>query len=129
MDQEMQNFLQSIDNAFGNDIWNYVILNPCSWSYDSNSLNERKSLGITEESFVSDWNWQIRENFQIDFELPGIFIDSFSQEPWNLHDDFQQNIFRKETEKLWNFMQKNSDPFNFQRNIANDDMMDFMLNF
>merc|ERR1712072_1276218 len=60
MDQEMQNFLQSIDNAFGNDIWNYVILNPCSWSYDSNSLNERKSLGITEESFVSDWNWQIR---------------------------------------------------------------------
>ena len=39
--------------------------------------------------------------------LPGAFIDSFSQQPWNLEDNDQQTAFKRETQKLFEFANTN----------------------
>merc|ERR1712241_1268702 len=38
--------------------------------------------------------------------LKGVFIDSFSQQPWNRADQHQQKVFQQETKKLWDFAEE-----------------------
>ena len=39
--------------------------------------------------------------------MKGVFIDAWSQQPWNLADGRQQEAFGRETNKLWTFMEEN----------------------
>ena len=40
-------------------------------------------------------------------ELQGVFIDAWSQQPWNVEDQDQQEAFERETTKLWEFSSQN----------------------
>ena len=73
------------------------------WKYDSASVHEREYSGRTEEKFLKDWNNLLSKKFHLNLTLPGAFIDSFSQQPWNLEDTDQQTAFRRETQKLLSF--------------------------
>ena len=42
-----------------------------------------------------------------DVDLQGVFIDAWSQQPWNVADENQQKAFERETAKLWEFAKQN----------------------
>merc|ERR1712107_84210 len=61
---------------------------------------------------MENWNNELDEKFHINISLPGVFIDSWSQQPWNTGDSQQQEAFYRETGKLWDFSQE-MDLFDF----------------
>ena len=60
-------------------------------------IRERK--GETEEDVLAVINQQLRQTYNIPFDLPGVFIDAF----YDVDDDTQQTKFSSETQKLWDF--------------------------
>merc|ERR1712126_206667 len=52
---------------------------------------------------MEEINSQLEEKFHLKMTLKGVFIDSFSQQPWNKGDQHQQEVFQQETQKLWDF--------------------------
>ena len=60
-------------------------------------IRERK--GETEEDVLAVINQQLRQTYNIPFDLPGVFIDAF----YDVDDDSQQTKFSSETQKLWEF--------------------------
>ena len=62
---------------------------------------------------MKEWNALLQDKFHIPINLTGVFIDSWSQQPWNLADQDQQIAFQRETGKLWNFS-KAHDQFPFR---------------
>ena len=52
---------------------------------------------------MQEWNNLLNEKFHLKANLSGVFIDSWSQQYWNLPDEDQQKAFKRETEKLWQF--------------------------
>ena len=63
----------------------------------------RNYTGETEEKFMKSWNELLAQKFHISQTVEGVFIDSWSQQPWNINDEDQQTAFKRETEKLWKF--------------------------
>ena len=55
----------------------------------------------------------LQSKFHLDASLDAVFIDAWSQQPWNVDDASQQVAFQRETEKLWNFA-INNDVFEFK---------------
>ena len=41
---------------------------------------------------MEEWNDLLHEKFHIDVELQGVFIDAWSQQPWNIQDRVQRII-------------------------------------
>ena len=76
-------------------------------------MAERNFTGKTEEFFMEKWKILLQDKFHIDLNLTGVFIDSWSQQPWNLADQDQQIAFQRETGKLWNFA-NNHEEFQFR---------------
>ena len=62
---------------------------------------------------MAEQNRQLEEKFHINRTIPGVFIDSWSQQEWNIDDQIQQDAFQRETEKLWVFA-KSKDLFEFK---------------
>ena len=60
-------------------------------------IRERK--GETEEDVLAVINQQLRQTYNIPFDLPGVFIDAF----YDVDDDTQQTKFSSEAQKLWDF--------------------------
>jgi len=104
-DASLQQMLRELQALFGEDFWKYTMVGVSFWSYDSQSVAERNYTGNTEEKFMDEFNVLLNEKFHIDFELPGVFIDSWSQQPWNINDANQQIAFQRETGKLWEFIE------------------------
>ena len=70
---------------------------------------ERNITGQTEEKFMKEWNNLLNEKFHLKANLSGVFIDSWSQQYWNLPDEDQQKAFKRETDKLWQFASSNEE--------------------
>merc|ERR1719167_379405 len=73
-----------------------------------------------EEFWKEEMNRQIEERWHIGFELPIVFIDSWSQKKPHDEDPTEQKYFTNETQKLWDFAISKGD-FKF-RNI--DEVID-----
>ena len=58
-------------------------------------------------------NRQLEERFHIGFELPIVFIDSWSQKEINKDEPIEQDHFKNETKKLWDFAM-NHEAFKFK---------------
>ena len=101
----LQQMVREMQALFGEMFWKNAIIGVSHWAYDPNSIAKRKYTGTTEESFLEEWNGHLKDKFHINTTLPGVFIDSFSQQPWNKGDKHQQDIFKQETQKLWDFAQ------------------------
>ena len=98
---------------FGEDFWQSTILGVSHWSYKDDAIKERNFTGKTEEKFMAEWNSLLQEKFHIDVKIEGVFIDAWSQQPWNKQDKGQQDAFERETSKLWDFA-KSKDVFAFR---------------
>ena len=78
---------------FGDAFWDFTIIGVSHWAFDSNSIAERNHTGKNEEWFLAQWNKQFKDKFHMEKDLSGVFIDSWSQQPWNIEDPGQQDIF------------------------------------
>merc|ERR1712012_9241 len=94
-----------MEALFGQRLWDNTLIGVSFWAYDANSIAKRKYSGQTEEVFMSQWNEKLKEKFHINKTLNGVFIDSWSQQPWNKEDTTQQEAFKRETQKLLKFAQ------------------------
>ena len=79
---------------FGETFWDFTIIGVSHWQYDANSVAKRNYTGKTEEWFLGQWNEQLKKKFHLEKDLQGVFIDSWSQQPWNLQDPDQQVAFQ-----------------------------------
>ena len=105
-DASMQQMIREMQALFGEDFWLHTVIGVSHWAFDANSVAQRNFTGKTEDKLMAEWNELLRSKFHITGELEGVFIDSFSQQPWNLPDPLQQEAFQRETEKLWTFLQE-----------------------
>jgi len=111
-DAGLQQMIREMQALFGEDLWENTIIGVSHWAYDANSVNERNFTGKTEEVYLASWNELLHTKFHIETTLTGVFIDSWSQQPWNLGDPMQQEAFDRETEKLWKFFESHEEfPF------------------
>ena len=111
-DASLQQMIREMQALFGEALWENTIIGVSHWAFDASSVNERNFTGKTEEAFMAEWNELLRTKFHIETVLTGVFIDSWSQQPWNLGDPLQQDAFRRETEKLWKFFESHEEfPF------------------
>ena len=94
---------------FGEQFWLSTIIGVSHWPYDLKSIMERNITGQTEEKFMKEWNNLLNEKFHLKANLSGVFIDSWSQQYWNLPDEDQQKAFKRETDKLWQFASNNEE--------------------
>ena len=100
----LQQMMREMQALFGELFWRHTIIGVSHWAYDAQSVAERAHMGETEEKFVARWNEQLKDKFHLEgYDLQGVFIDSWSQQPWNLQDPQQQEAFQRETGKLWTF--------------------------
>ena len=90
-----------MEALFGNGFWDHVTLGVSFWAYDQGSVNQRNHSGKTESWWIEEKNKQIQARFHIEKDLDAVFIDSWSQQTWNLEDQLQQIAFQRETKKLW----------------------------
>ena len=112
-DASLQQMIREMQALFGEQFWQFTIIGVSHWPYDAQSVAQRNYTGKTEEKFMEEWNNLLHDKFHIEMELEGVFIDSWSQQPWNKPDADQQAAFQRETEKLWNFA-SNNDLFTFR---------------
>ena len=112
-DASLQQMMREMQALFGEDFWNYTIIGVSHWSYKADDVMERNLTGKSEAKFMEEWNAVLHEKFHINITLDGVFIDAWSQQPWNTDDDDQQVAFERETSKLWDFT-KNKELFEFR---------------
>ena len=86
---------------FGKSFWDHVILGVSFWAYDQISVDIRNHSGKTESWWMDEKNKQLKARFHLKKDLDAVFIDSWSQQYWNIEDDLQQVAFQRETKKLW----------------------------
>merc|ERR1711962_1951648 len=103
-DASLQQMMREMQALFGEAFWLNTVIGVSHWAYDANSIAKRNFTNKTEDNFMAEWNQLLRGKFHIEEQLEGVFIDAWSQQPWNLADETQQDAYRRETEKLWTFL-------------------------
>lgn len=105
-----------LSEMFGDDFWNNVIIGVTFWKYDERSINERKTRGVTEQTFLADKRKGLKDAAmekadneskigEIIDKLEGVFINAFyDTEPIdkNAAEKFQSN-----TDKLFQIATEN----------------------
>ena len=79
---------------FGNSFWDFTIIGVSHWAFDANSIAERNRTGKNEDWYLAKWNKEFKEKFHLEKDLSGVFIDAWSQQPWNREDPGQQDAFQ-----------------------------------
>ena len=79
---------------FGEGFWEHVVIGVSFWQHDTDSANRRNHHNKDEDWLKSELQSQFEDKFKIDFDLPFVFIDSFSQQPYNKNDRNQQVAFQ-----------------------------------
>ena len=80
---------------FGRPFWKYVVIGVSFWPYTRNDINQRNQTGKSESWYCEEMNSQLREKFHLENDRQCVFIDSYSQQPWNLEDESQQIAFKR----------------------------------
>ena len=90
-----------MEALFGIGFWDHVILGVSHWKFDQGSVIERNHTGKTESWWIKEYNKQLQARFVLEKDLDVVFIDSWSQQPWNLDDELQQIAFQRESKIIY----------------------------
>ena len=87
---------------FGKSFWTHVVVGVSFWPYDEFKVKERNrqvnfnsttSIVKNEAWFMKVWNNEFKEKFDTEHDLDFVFIDSWSQQSFNMNDQDQQEAF------------------------------------
>ena len=75
------------------------------WPYHKHAIIQRsrervekgKTIVKDEVWFKEAWTAEFKDKFELTRDLEFVFIDSFSQAPWNMEDALQQQAFAVST--------------------------------
>ena len=112
-------------------MWKNAIIGVTHWPFDKQSTNIRSYEEKSEEKLLADINQQLRKTYNLTFDLPGVFIDAYSQLEYSKIDQLQQEVFSRETQKLWDFATtRKAFPFRTIEDIQNgiDDLKEELFN-
>ena len=127
MKDSMWNMLRMFQAMFGPGFWSNAILEATHWNYSPylvDNLNifvdsqiffvclhilylqsrVRAESGINESQWSQQFNSILREEFNFDFDLPAVFVDTFHKRAGR-DSHIEVEKFRAETGKLWDFVQ------------------------
>ena len=79
---------------FGESFWDNVVIGVSFWKHDTASVSQRNHMHKDEGWLMSELKAQFKDKFKVEKDLPFVFIDSFSQQPWNSKDENQQYAFK-----------------------------------
>ena len=90
-----------MQKMFGDEFWQNAIIEATHWNYHSKSIQMRHSSNppIREEWWTNQFNKLFRREYDLKFDLPSVFIDTY----YDKHNDFELKKFQGETEELYNF--------------------------
>ena len=68
-----------IEKVFGRDIWDNVVIDVSFWDADRERVEEKshESPPVTEESYRKDIQRIFKNKFNLNFDLPVVFLDSY----------------------------------------------------
>ena len=84
-----------MEGLFGRPFWKHVVIGVSFWPYTEHDINQRNQTGKTEDWYCGEMNSQLKEKFHLENERQCLFIDSYSQQPWNIEDESQQIAFKR----------------------------------
>ena len=106
--------MKIMESLYGKHIWKHMVIAVSSdWSYKEKDIQQRDEFGQFEHQYLQRWNDILKNRSLIEEDIIGVFTDAWSQQSWNLDDHKQQEAWKRETGKLWDFSQQ-SDLFNFK---------------
>jgi len=119
--KELTDMLKQLEMLFGKKMWNSTIIEISKFSYNQLDIDIRNMTCEAhpdqcrdEKFFYIEINKQLEEKFHIGMNLSIVFVDSFAMlPPDNTNDPVQQEHFKIETDKLWEFAM-NSPEFQFK---------------
>eukprot|EP00096_Caligus_rogercresseyi_P006745 TRINITY_DN2353_c0_g1_i1.p1 TRINITY_DN2353_c0_g1~~TRINITY_DN2353_c0_g1_i1.p1 ORF type:complete len:788 (-),score=160.43 TRINITY_DN2353_c0_g1_i1:106-2409(-) len=97
--------LTMITKMFGN-FWTNVVLVVNFWSFKTIHVEERRARGVTQRSYGKQLREIFQNKFDLDFELPVVFIDTH----YNKSNTEESEAFQQELRKLWS-VSLNQRPF------------------
>ena len=80
-----------------------MLLGVSHWAYDAQSVAQRNFTGETEENFLQIWNERLESKLHLGRKLEGVFIDAWSQQPWNINDQSKTILTLIDTILILNF--------------------------
>merc|ERR1719342_1199286 len=105
--------LRQMSSIFGEQWWEYMMIGVSKWKYDDDSIQNRNGSCIHYPQSCQDENWfkrefsaQFQEKFGINKTFSYAFLDSWSQTWPNDEDPTQQEHWKEETAKLWEYSDK-----------------------
>ena len=97
--------LTMLTKMFGN-FWTNVVLVVNFWSFKAIHVEERQSRGVTTETYAKQLQSIFQSKFDLDFEIPLVFIDTH----FNKSNPDEADAFKTESDKLWKIA-RNNKPF------------------
>ena len=88
--------LTMLTKMFGN-FWSNVILVVNFWSFKEIHVQEREGRGVTTETYSKQLKAIFKNKFDLDFELPLVFIDTH----YNISNPPELEAFTRESNKLY----------------------------
>jgi len=111
-DNRMTNSLRSMiglfEKMFGTKFWDNAILEATHWNHgvEAERIRMEAKPKITKEFWTSDFNRILKSEFNLKRNLKSVFIDTF----YHPDSPMESNIFKEETQKLWDYA-KSRDAF------------------
>ena len=97
-----QKLIRLMIAIFGKSFWTHVVVGVSFWPYDefevkkrNRSINYNSTTTIVrnEAWFMKVWNNEFKEKFDTEHDLDFVFIDTWSQQSFNMNDQDQQEAF------------------------------------
>merc|ERR1719450_1112559 len=104
-DNRMTNSLRSMislfEKMFGKKFWDNAILEATHWNHGEDALRIRNESRrpLTEQFWTRELNRILKTEFNLVNNLQSVFIDTFYHE----ESQYETDIFRSNTKKLWNY--------------------------
>ena len=110
-DQRMQEQITLFRNIFGANLFQNVITEFTFWSHDKASIRKRKrnQAGLDEEEKHRTWNQEYQEKFDVQIEIPSVFIDPVYDK--EVAEESETRINQENTDKLWNLITRDFKTF------------------
>jgi len=110
-DQRVQEQITLFKQIFGANLFENVITEFTYWSHDARSIRKRNRNqgGLNEERKHQTWNQEYQDKFDVETEIPSVFIDPVYEEEFAEEDEIRIN--QENTAKLWNLINKELRPF------------------
>jgi len=102
---DLQEQLSFYEELFGQEFWKRVIIEVSFWRHRNSDKDDRLEDRETDEGkFTHDLNFELRKKFNLQFDIPVVFVDPKYSEKRGRRYPEERDAFQKNTTTLWKFV-------------------------